>query len=76
MRGRGWGAAGDNHLDPAYVVSTIEKNAANTRCFYYFLADPAGPFATAFVPTMTRLGFKEVARLPETHGRQVPGYCR
>jgi hypothetical protein len=76
MRGRGWGSAGDNHLTPAYVTKTIETNAATTECFYYFLESAAGPYTTAFVPTLNRLGFKKVPRLPDTHGRQVPGFCK
>ncbi len=76
MRGPAWATGGDNHLDPKYIIDTVDKAAPTTRCFFYYLQHPNGPYATAFVPTMQRLGYTELPALPRIHGHRVPGFCR
>jgi hypothetical protein len=76
MRGNGWAAGGDSHLDPGYILKTIAETKDRTRCYYYYLQDPAGVFATTFVPAMAKEGYLRIADMPAVYGHPVPGYCR
>lgn len=75
-RGRGWASGGESHLTDDYVADTITRTAAFTRCYYYFLQHPQGPYSRVFVPAMQRLGYAPLPPLPLIHGRQVPGFCK
>jgi hypothetical protein len=75
-RSSGWGSGGTNRLEASYVLATIGRSHATTRCYYYYLKYPSGPYATTFVPAMQRLGYQQVPALPPIHGHAVPGFCR
>ena len=71
MRGRHLASGGDDLLDPEYVRRTIDATHATTPCYYYWLSDSNGVYATTFLPEMARLGYKEVGAPSGTHG-----FCR
>jgi hypothetical protein len=75
MRGRGWASGGDARLDPGYVERVIAGNAAHTRCFYYVVAVPNGPYDRTFAPQMRKLGYAQTRTL-WVAGRSTPEYCR
>ena len=75
MRGRGWASAGNNHLEPGYVSSVIDQTAPITRCYYYVIADPQGPYQSTFVPRLSGLGFAPRPSLRVAR-RLTPVYCR
>jgi hypothetical protein len=76
MRGRGWASGGDNHLTDEYVTNTIEASREECRCFFYYIENPRGPFARAFVPTLERRGFKRIPSMTRIWNHEVVGYCR
>jgi hypothetical protein len=73
-RGPGWAAGGAGEMTNDYVIATIEQ-WHEARCFFYYLFFPEGPYATAFVPTLTKLGYRRARALPATLGHPVVGYC-
>lgn len=56
QKGSFWAAGGDSHLDPSYIERIVDENSADTHCFFYF-RERAGPFESAFLPAMHRIGF-------------------
>ena len=75
MRGRGWASGGAYRITEEYVRSTIEHSQGTTRCFFYFVHEPGGPVAKAFVPTLERKGYRRTPRFPLIWGHEVVGYC-
>src|SRR5262249_45368032 len=72
QKGSGWAAGGDFPLDPAYIESTIAREAPTTRCFYYLIEQSPGPYNTVFLPAMERLGYREAP----SPGPAVSGFCK
>ena len=71
MRGRLLASGGDNHLEPDYVTSVIDKTQAETSCYYYWIQGGGPPFTTVFLPAMARLGYTERPAIGE-----VRAFCR
>ena len=72
QKGRFWAAGGDSHLDPAYIEATIAREAQTTRCFYYVIEHSPGPYNSAFLPAVERLGYREAP----SPGSGVAGLCK
>jgi hypothetical protein len=74
-RGSGWASGGDVLTDD-YIRDTIAATAATTRCYYYYLERPAGPYAHTFVTELQRRGYTPGPPVSSLYRRTVPGFCR
>jgi len=75
MRGSGWASGGDNHLDADYVARVIDGSWGATRCFYYVVAAPAGPYQRIFIPRMRHYGYAQKRTFPVA-ARPTAEFCR